>query len=140
MLLTDILHAFAQNPVAPCLRRRLARAAVAAALRRVYAAMPSGVHSIGFAGDGYSFDNEGPAHQVFIGPVRIARRLVAQCAVAGVHRGRRLRDAVALAVRRLGDGRDGETGQAPGYWRNIDGAWFTLTLGGLHPVDPATRR
>jgi ergothioneine biosynthesis protein EgtB len=26
---------------------------------------------------------------------------------------------------------------APGYWRKIDGAWFTMTLGGLRPVDPA---
>ena len=26
---------------------------------------------------------------------------------------------------------------APGYWRDIDGAWFAMTLGGLRPVDPA---
>jgi len=26
---------------------------------------------------------------------------------------------------------------APGYWRQIDGAWFSMTLGGLRPVDPA---
>ncbi len=25
--------------------------------------------------------------------------------------------------------------KAPGYWREIDGGWFTLTLGGLQPVD-----
>jgi ergothioneine biosynthesis protein EgtB len=25
--------------------------------------------------------------------------------------------------------------KAPGYWREIDGRWFTLTLGGLQPVD-----
>ena len=30
-----------------------------------------------------------------------------------------------------------KAGTAPGYWRNIDGAWFSLTLAGLKPVDPA---
>ena len=32
---------------------------------------------------------------------------------------------------------EAEGWDAPGYWRNIDGAWFSLTLGGLKPVDPA---
>ena len=27
--------------------------------------------------------------------------------------------------------------EAPGYWRNIDGAWFQMTLGGLRPEDYA---
>jgi ergothioneine biosynthesis protein EgtB len=26
--------------------------------------------------------------------------------------------------------------QAPGYWREIDGAWHAMTLGGLRAVDP----
>ena len=26
---------------------------------------------------------------------------------------------------------------APGYWRKIDGVWFTMTLGGLRRVEPA---
>ena len=26
---------------------------------------------------------------------------------------------------------------APGHWQEIDGVWFTMTLGGLKPVDPA---
>src|SRR5215469_8871656 len=27
--------------------------------------------------------------------------------------------------------------QAPGYWREIDGAWHVMTLGGLKPIDPS---
>ena len=26
---------------------------------------------------------------------------------------------------------------APGYWRQVDGAWLSMTLGGLRPIDPA---
>ena len=31
--------------------------------------------------------------------------------------------------------REAEGWNAPGYWRKRDGAWFSLTLGGLKPVD-----
>jgi ergothioneine biosynthesis protein EgtB len=31
---------------------------------------------------------------------------------------------------------EAEGWRAPGYWRQIDGAWFSLTLGGLRPVAP----
>ena len=30
-----------------------------------------------------------------------------------------------------------EAWQAPGHWRNIDGEWQIMTLGGLQPIDPA---
>jgi ergothioneine biosynthesis protein EgtB len=33
---------------------------------------------------------------------------------------------------------EAEGWNAPGYWRELDGAWHTLTLGGLKPVDPAS--
>src|SRR3954453_20554115 len=32
---------------------------------------------------------------------------------------------------------EAEGWDAPGYWRSVDGAWFSLTLAGLKPVDPA---
>jgi ergothioneine biosynthesis protein EgtB len=32
---------------------------------------------------------------------------------------------------------EAEGWNAPGHWRDIDGAWHSLTLGGLKPVDPA---
>ncbi len=75
LLLTDILHAFAQNPVAPCYDAGW-RAPPSRHPPTRLRELPSGIHSIGFAGDGYCFDNEGPAHQVFLQPVRIARGLV----------------------------------------------------------------
>src|SRR4029450_6015908 len=62
LLLTDILHAFAQSPVTPAYdpdwRPPRARPAPGAVVD-----LPSGIHTIGFEGDGYCFDNEGPAHQ-----------------------------------------------------------------------------
>lgn len=134
LILTDILHAFAQSPVAPCYdkdwRSPRAQAASGDAL------IPSGVETIGFAGEGFCFDNEQPAHQVFIQPVRIARKLVtnAQWLEFMADRG------YATPSLWLSDGWatvESEGWSAPGYWREIDGAWHALTLAGLKPVDPA---
>ena len=36
----------------------------------------AGIHMIGHDGAGFSFDNERPAHQVLLQPVRVARALV----------------------------------------------------------------
>ena len=41
-----------------------------------FAELPSGIHTIGFAGEGYCFDNELPNHRVYLQPARIARSLV----------------------------------------------------------------
>ena len=97
---------------------------------------PSGIRSIGFDGDGFCFDNEQPAHQVLLQEAVIARQLVTN--------GEWLKfmadGGYASHDLWLSDGWakvEAEGWDAPGYWRNIDGAWFTLTLAGLKPVDPA---
>jgi ergothioneine biosynthesis protein EgtB len=134
LLLTDILHAFAQSPVAPAYdpdwRPPRARPATSAVVD-----LPSGTHTIGFEGNGYCFDNEGPAHQVYLQPVRIGRGLVTngQWLEFMADRG------YATPSLWLSDGwttLEAEGWTAPGYWREVDGAWMSFTLGGLRPVDP----
>jgi ergothioneine biosynthesis protein EgtB len=134
LMLTDILHAFAQNPLAPTYDAEWQPPPTVPA--RGYAEIPAGVHTIGADGEGYCFDNEGPAHQVLLRPVRISRGLVSnaqwlQFMADGGY---------AKPDLWLSDGwaaREAEAWTAPGYWRECDGAWFSLTLGGLKPVDPA---
>jgi ergothioneine biosynthesis protein EgtB len=134
LLLTDILHAFAQNPVAPAYD--LDWRAPSPRATHGFAALPSGLHTIGFAGDGYSFDNEGPAHQVFLQPARVARALVSNAQWLDF-----MADGgYATPSLWLSDGWamvQAEDWSAPGYWRKRDGAWFSLTLGGLKPLDPS---
>src|SRR5437867_11520710 len=64
LLLTDILHAFAQNPLAPVYAAewRPPRSPRASG----FDALPAGIHRIGFEGAGYSFDNEGPPHAILL--------------------------------------------------------------------------
>ena len=75
LLLTDILHAFAQNPTDPAYDPDW-RAPAAAAGPRGFVDVPSGIHAVGHEGDGFCFDNETPRHDELIGDVRIARHLV----------------------------------------------------------------
>jgi ergothioneine biosynthesis protein EgtB len=134
LLLTDILHAFAQNPTGPVYDADW-RMPV---MERVegYAKVPAGIRTIGYDGDGFCFDNEQPAHQVLLQEAVIARNLVTngewlQFIADGGYRSHDLW---------LSDGWakvEAEGWEAPGYWRKIDGAWFSLTLGGLRRVDPA---
>jgi len=101
-----------------------------------YARIPSGIRSIGFDGGGFCFDNEQPAHQVLLQEAVIARHLVTN--------GEWLKFMADGGYSShdlwLSDGWakiEAEGWHAPGYWRNSDGVWFTLTLAGLQPVDLA---
>src|SRR4030081_70666 len=75
LMLTDILHAFAQNPIAPAYDRDWKEPALSSASNERLA-LSEGIHTIGHQGDGFHFDNEEPAHRELVGPVGIARNLV----------------------------------------------------------------
>ena len=132
-MLTDILHAFAQNPVAPAYDDDW-QAPRPSSLHG-FAELRSGIHTVGLAEDGYCFDNERPAHQVLLQPARIARALVTNAQwLEFMADGGYERPALWLS-----DGwttLEAEGWRAPGYWRKIDGVWHAMTLGGLKPVDP----
>ena len=135
LLLTDILHAFAQNATYPVYDAEwqwpLGRPAAAATDLLV-----SGIQTIGHQGSSFSFDNEHPAHQVLLQPVRVARALVTN----GEWLEFMAEGGYTTPSLWLSHGWDEAQAQgycAPGYWRHVDGAWFTMTLGGLRPVDPA---
>jgi ergothioneine biosynthesis protein EgtB len=134
LLVTDILHAFAQNPTNPVYDANW-QAPRAAAGPRGFIDVPSGVHAIGHEGPGYSFDNETPRHDELIPRVRIARHLVTNAEwLAFIEAGGYTTPSLWLS--------DGwatvqtEGWEAPGYWRQKNGAWHVMTLGGLKAVDP----
>ena len=147
LLVTDILHAFAQNPtypvydaqwqmpqVAPGPRAIVANASVIAA--NVYVDVPSGIHPVGHDGTGFCFDNEFPRHDALIPKMRIARDLVSNAQwLQFIEAGGYTTPSLWLS-----DGWaavQAEGWEAPGYWRQKDGQWHVMTLAGLKPVDAA---
>jgi ergothioneine biosynthesis protein EgtB len=134
LLLTDILHAFAQNPVAPAYNAnwRPPRLNGVAGVLEIKEA----IRSIGHPSDDFHFDNEKPCHRELVGPARISRTLVTNGEWLDFIRD----DGYARADLWLSDGWatvNTEGWNAPGYWRESDGAWQVMTLRGLQPVDLA---
>ena len=134
LLLTDMLHAFAQNPLAPAVLPDWQEPASAAAPTS-FVNFPGGVARIGWHGDGFCFDNETPSHDVLLQDYALASRLV--------------RNAEWLDFMRDGGYRtptlwmsDGwaqvqtQGWSAPLYWQQRDGHWWQMTLGGLAALDP----
>jgi len=134
LLLTDILHAFAQNPTDPVYDSAW-QPPRATQGPRGFVDVSAGIHSIGHEGESFCFDNETPRHDELIPDVRIARHLVSNAEwLAFIDAG-----GYATPSLWLSDGWAAvqtEGWQAPGYWRQHDGAWLTMTLAGLKPVDP----
>jgi ergothioneine biosynthesis protein EgtB len=78
LLLTDILHAFAQNPLRPAFLPRAPASSTAAEPGPIsFVPFDGGLTEIGApAGAGFVFDNERPRHRRWIDPFAIADRLV----------------------------------------------------------------
>ena len=96
----------------PGLRRELAAAARRDGGERVRRSAGRHPSRSAIDGDGFCFDNEQPAHQVLLQRRRDRAASRHQRRMARVHGRRRLRDAVAVAVRRLGRGRGRRLGRA----------------------------
>jgi ergothioneine biosynthesis protein EgtB len=135
LMLTDLLHAFAQNATYPAYdpHWQWPRGERSTTIED---ALVAGIHMIGHDSVGFSFDNERPAHQVLLQPVRIARALVTngdwlEFMADGGYTTPSLWLSDGLATV------EAQGWNAPGYWQHVDGAWFSMTLGGFRPVDPA---
>ena len=142
LMLTDMLSALAENPLAPAIwpAAKVEPAAVPVdAIGPVPEArpFPGGIVEIGDPGDSFAFDCEGPRHRVLLAPYALGHGPVSN------------RDWLAF----IDDGgytspglwtSDGwawaqaEAVRAPLYWRRgHDGEWRSFGLDGLRPVDEA---
>jgi ergothioneine biosynthesis protein EgtB len=135
LLLTDLKHVLACNPLRPAYRE-----APPDAPRPVtplgWQTYPGGIGWLGFAGAGFAFDNELPRHRVFLEPFRLATRAVTNAEyLAFMADGGYQRPELWLSDGWNTVGAQGWT--APLYWEQRDGAWDVQTMAGLRPVAPA---
>jgi ergothioneine biosynthesis protein EgtB len=134
LILTDLLHAFSRNPLAPVYRAQPPPRAVPEALR--FVRYRSGRVRIGHEGPGFAFDNEGPAHDVLLGSFALASRLVSSGEYADfIEDGGYARPELWLS-----DGfaaAQASGWEAPLHWTRRDGEWRRFTLHGELPLDPA---
>jgi len=134
LLLTDIKHAFGANPLYPVYAVR-EREPEAPGSELGWVEIEAGVRRIGHGGDAFCFDNEGPAHRVFLEAFALADRL-ATCGeyLAFVEDGGYERPDLWLSA---GWDVARERGwEAPLYWQRGQDGWSLMTLAGLLPLRP----
>jgi hypothetical protein len=137
LILTDVKHLLAQNPLAPALRPPLPAAVSRAAEPPRWIGHDGGLVDVGWDGKGFAFDNEGPRHRVWLDPFRIADRPV----TCGEWLAFMADGGYATPSLWLSDGWVAVNTQgwrAPMHWRDAgDGDWRVFTLAGERPVDLA---
>lgn len=148
LLLTDIKHILALNPLRPAYRTDLPPATQTAVQSERWLDYPGGLYTVGrppapeatpasaeaLAFHQFAFDNESPAHPVYLQDYWLAARLVTN--------GEYLEFIQSGGYQKpeywLSEGWatvQTQQWQAPLYWEPIDGQWWMMTLGGLRPLN-----
>jgi ergothioneine biosynthesis protein EgtB len=136
LLLTDMLHAFAQSPLSPAVLPGWTEPEGAPEPTR-WAVSHGGIASIGAAGDGFSFDNETPRHTTLLHPHCLATRLVRNAEFAAFIEDGGYRTATLWMSEGWDQVRQ-NAWDAPLYWRRDDGEWRQFGPGGEAPLNSAS--
>lgn len=134
LILTDMLHAFAQSSLSPSVLPGWREPSPPAGEVRMIP-FDGGLAQIGYSGDALCFDSETPRHEVILRPYRLASQLV--------------RNSEWLSFMKDGGYRTPNLWMADGwaaaqtcgwdrplYWRQSDSGWWQMGPGGLAPLDP----
>jgi ergothioneine biosynthesis protein EgtB len=132
LIITDLKHAFGSQPLRPVYSA--VEHSSAAAPELSWVKFPGGIASIGHAGNGFSFDNESPRHEVLLRPFQLASRLVTNREyLEFMNDGGYSRPELWLS-----DGWDTLNQQqwdSPFYWEREDNNWKVFTASGYEDVN-----
>jgi ergothioneine biosynthesis protein EgtB len=134
LLITDLKYILGHNPLFPVYQSALSATANAGGTEG-WASLEEGVYEIGFAGEGFCYDNELGRHKVYLHPAEIRRSLVTNGEFiefiedGGYERFELWLDEGWAWV-------NTHTVRSPFYWHQVDGQWQHYTLGGLQAVRP----
>jgi ergothioneine biosynthesis protein EgtB len=134
LLYTDIKYILGHNPLFPAWSERDIDEPSSGAVASGFVPVPAGLYEIGFAGEGFCFDNELSRHKVYLDSFAIA--------ASPVTNEEYLEFMEAGGYTQFGwwhaEGWDWVKKNAvtsPLYWHRIDGRWHQYTLSGLRPLD-----
>jgi ergothioneine biosynthesis protein EgtB len=135
LLVTDIKHILANNPLQPVYAARKVRDGMRVKPDARMLGFEGAIVEIGADEEGFSWDNERPRHKTLLEDFSLMNRLT----TCGEYMEFMKDGGYKNPLLWLSDG--WEVGQlngweSPLYWMNIDGEWHMMTLHGLHPVDP----
>lgn len=135
LLYTDIKYILGHNPLFPAYDIHHKDIPVVNNPGAPWLNIRAGVYDIGFAGDGFCFDNELGRHSVYLADYKISTALVTNTEYldfiqAGGYQDFRYWHAEGW------DWVKNNQVTTPMYWYNIDGKWMHYTWQGLQPLMP----
>ena len=139
LLITDIKHVLAQNPLYPVFRKpktggRSSATPDSQSSPLQFIDFEEGIVEIGHDGDGFAYDNEGPRHQALVHAFSLATRPVTNGEyIAFIEDNGYSRPEFWLSLGWMTVNE--QRSSAPLYWTKRDGAWWNFTLSGLRRVD-----
>jgi ergothioneine biosynthesis protein EgtB len=143
LLVTDIKHVFAQNPLYPVFREGAARHYVRAEERTAPPTRPGRYQfidfdeatiEIGHDGLGFAYDNEEPRHRALVPAFSLATRPVTNGEyMAFIEDNGYARPEFWLSLGWMTVNE--QRWKAPLYWTKHEGAWWNFTLSGFRPVE-----
>ena len=134
LLVTDIKHVFAQNPLHPIYRPREEPIAQHQIPPARFLEFDETILEIGHDGSGFSYDNEGPRHRALVPAFALANQPVTNGEYLEFMEDdgyRRPEFWLSLGWMTLNEQR----WEAPLYWEKREGHWWNFTLAGMRPVD-----
>ena len=137
LLVTDIKHVFAQNPLHPVFRERKIDIVPAKPSPLRFVEFDETTIEIGHDGHGFSYDNEGPRHRALVLPFSLATRPITNGEyIAFIEDNGYARSEFWLSLGWTTVNEPASGGwQAPLYWEKHDGVWWNFTLSGFRPID-----
>ena len=135
LIVTDVKYGLWTNPLRPAYREPGGKTrTIGSASTMQWRRFNGGLCFIGSDGQGFSFDNEGPRHQVYLTPFRLASRLVTN----GEYLEFMNSDAYRKPELWLSEGWDcihANHWNAPLYWEQRNGEWWHYTMEGMQPIE-----
>jgi ergothioneine biosynthesis protein EgtB len=136
LLVTDIKHVFAQNPLHPVFRERKIDIVPPKTAPMHFVEFDEAIVEIGYNGIGFSYDNEGPRHRALVPAGALATRPVTNGEfLEFIEDNGYARSEFWLSLGWMTVNE--QRWQAPFYWTRRDGEWWNFTLSGMRRVDEA---
>jgi ergothioneine biosynthesis protein EgtB len=134
LLVTDIKYILGHNPLFPVYKtgHNLVNGINT---ETGFLQIPEGVYDIGFAGDGFCFDNELGRHKVYLHDFEISKSLVINEEYIEFMNSGGYKD-FNLWLDEGWSWVNANAVQSPMYWHKINGEWHYYTLAGLQKVNP----
>ncbi|MDQ3634121.1 MAG: ergothioneine biosynthesis protein EgtB [Acidobacteriota bacterium] len=135
LLLTDLKYTFSVNPLFPVYKEDFALAEKGEVEENPFIEIEGGIKEIGFAGEGFHFDNELGRHKVYLEDFQIKKNLTTNAEFIefiedGGYQNHKLWHSEGW------DWVNSNEIVSPLYWHKKDGELFNYTFAGLRKVNP----